>query len=100
MPTVTIKPTGQTQTAEAGSLLVDAILAAGVPMELKCDREAKCDACHVFVVEGKKSLGKMTPAENQRLDAIVGVGSKSRLACQATLGNEDVTVELLGALSG
>jgi len=34
-------------------------------------------------------------------DTIIGVGSKSRLACQASvLGTEAVTVELLGALSG
>ena len=32
---------------------------------------------------------------NEKLDAVVGVGSKSRLACQAILGDEDVTVEVL-----
>ena len=38
---------------------------------------------------------------NQKLDTLVGVGSKSRLACQASItGTEPVTVELLGALSG
>ena len=43
----------------------------------------------------------MTPAENAKLDSIIGVSGKSRLACQATLlGTEPVTVELLGALSG
>ena len=43
----------------------------------------------------------MTPEENAKLDTIVGIGSKSRLACQMTiLGTEPVTVELLGALSG
>jgi 2Fe-2S ferredoxin len=42
----------------------------------------------------------MTAAENARLDTIVGVGSKSRLACQALLGSDDVTVELLGFGSG
>jgi len=100
MPTVTIKNSGKTQLADSGSILLDALLAAGEPIELKCNREAKCDSCHVFIVEGKKSLAKMTKAENERLDAIVGVGSKSRLACQCVLGTEDITVELLGALSG
>jgi 2Fe-2S ferredoxin len=37
----------------------------------------------------------MQRLENERLDEIVGVGSKSRLACQALIGAEDVTVELL-----
>ena len=43
----------------------------------------------------------MTPVENAKLDSIIGVGSKSRLACQASLlGTEAVTVELLGAPAG
>ena len=55
----------------------------------------------MFVTEGRKGLSKMTPVENAKLDTIIGVGSKSRLACQASLlGTEAVTVELLGALSG
>lgn len=100
MPIITIKNSGRTQEVEAGTLVLDAILAAGEPLEIKCAREAKCDSCHIFVHEGKKSLTKMTPAENARLDAMVGVGSKSRLACQCSMGEENVTVELLGALSG
>jgi len=46
-------------------------------------------------VEGRKSVSKMTPLENERLDSIVGVGSKSRLACQVRFGAENVTVEVL-----
>jgi 2Fe-2S ferredoxin len=34
------------------------------------------------------------------LDATIGVGTKSRLACQARMGQEDVTVEILGFASG
>jgi ferredoxin, 2Fe-2S len=47
------------------------------------------------VQEGHKSLSKIQRVENEKLDAIVGVGSKSRLACQAILGKEEVTVEML-----
>ncbi len=100
MPTVTIKPSGKTQAVETGTTILDAILAAGEPMEVKCDRDAKCESCHIFVLEGKKSLAKMGRPESEKLDTIIGVGSKSRLACQCILGTEDVTVELLGALSG
>lgn len=100
MPTVTIMPSGKTVEATTGSRLLDAILAAGEPIVSKCGGEAKCGQCHVFVTEGKKSLSKTTRAENEKLDTIVGVGSKSRLACQAMLGAENVTVELLGFNSG
>jgi 2Fe-2S ferredoxin len=52
----------------------------------------------VFVVEGRKSVSKMQRTENGMLDTIVGVSSKSRLACQSMLGTENVTVELLSAI--
>jgi 2Fe-2S ferredoxin len=100
MPTVTILPSGKTVEAASGSRLLDALLAAGEAIVSKCGGEAKCGQCHVFVQEGKKSLSKTTRTENEKLDAMVGVGSKSRLACQAQLGAENVTVELLGFDSG
>ena len=41
-------------------------------------------------------MSKIGREENEKLDSIVGVGSKSRLACQATvLGTEDITLEVL-----
>ncbi len=95
MPVLTITPSGKTIDAVEGGTLLDALLAAGEKITSTCGGEAKCGACHVFVVEGRKSVSKMTPLENERLDSIVGVGSKSRLACQVRLGAENVTVEVL-----
>jgi ferredoxin, 2Fe-2S len=100
MPTVTVLPSGKSVEAETGSRLLDALLAAGEAIVSKCGGEAKCGKCHVFVQEGRKSLSKTTRTENEKLDTMVGVGSKSRLACQALLGAENVTVELLGFDSG
>ena len=101
MPLLTILPSGKTIDAAPGTSLLKAILDAGEQLISKCGGEAKCGACHVFVTEGRKGISKMTPAENAKLDTIVGIGSKSRLACQITLlGTEPVTVELLGAMSG
>jgi 2Fe-2S ferredoxin len=101
MPTITIKPSGTTQEAAEGTTLLEAIRSAGVPIECTCETNKKYDPCHIFVLEGKKGLNKMKSPENERLDAMVGVGSKSRLACQCVVnGTENVTVELLGALSG
>ena len=100
MSTLTIKPSGKTVEVAPGTPLLKALLDAGEPIIVKCGGNAGCGACHIFVVEGRKSLSRLTPAENAKLDSLVGVGSKSRLACQAFMGNEPVTVELLGALSG
>lgn len=95
MPIVTIQPSGKTIEVAAGVSLLSAIMQAGEHIAHKCEGKAECGSCHLFVLEGRKSLSKIQRAENERLDTIVGIGSKSRLACQAMLGEENVTVELL-----
>jgi ferredoxin, 2Fe-2S len=101
MSTLTILPANVTVDVAAGTNLLQAILDAGQKLATKCGGKASCGACHLFLTGGRKGISKMTPEENAKLDTIVGIGSKSRLACQMTfLGTEPVTVELLGALSG
>ena len=95
MTTLTIMPTGITFEAEPGSTLLAALKAAGASIMSKCEGKGQCGACHVFVLEGRKGLSKIQRAENEKLDTMVGVGSKSRLACQTTLGADPVTVEVL-----
>ena len=75
-------------------------LDAGEKLVSQCGGKASCGACHVFLLEGRKGVNRLTADENAKLDTLIGIGSKSRLACQVTLGTEPVTVELLGALSG
>lgn len=101
MPTLTLQPSGKSFELPAGTQLLKAILDAGEQLISKCGGQANCGACHIFVTEGRKGVSRLTPAENAKLDTLVGVSSKSRLACQANfLGTENVTIELLGALSG
>lgn len=95
MPVVTFKPSGKTIEMEPGGSLLDAILAAGEKYMHKCGGQATCGSCHVYVQEGRKTLSKIQRLENEKLDTIVGVATPSRLACQAKLGTENVTVELL-----
>jgi ferredoxin, 2Fe-2S len=100
MPTLTIMPSGTTTEVAAGTPLLQAILNAGLKLTHKCGGKAECGECHLFVLEGKKTLSKAQRIEHERLDATVGVGSKSRLACQAQMGQENVTIELLSFASG
>ena len=100
MPLLTINPSGKTVQSAEGMSILEALLAAGEQIPHKCDGKAECGSCHIFVNEGRKTLSKTQRAENEKLDTIVGVSSKSRLACQAKIGTEDVTVELLGFGSG
>lgn len=100
MPTLTIMPTGKTVEVVEGARVLDALIAAEEKILHKCDGKAQCGSCHIFVHDGRRGLSKMERAENEKLDTIVGVGSKSRLACQARFGMENVTVELLSFASG
>lgn len=95
MTALTVLPSGKTYDAAAGTSLLQALMAAGEPIAHKCDGQAKCGSCHLFVQEGRKTLSKIQKLENEMLDTLVGIGSKSRLACQTMLGEEPVTVELL-----
>lgn len=100
MPMMTILPLNKAVEAPAGITILQAMLNAGIETPHKCGGQATCGTCHIFVHEGRKSLSRVQGVENAKLDSIVGVGSKSRLACQALLGNDNVTIELLGFSSG
>ncbi len=100
MPLLTIQPSGKTLRSIEGMSILEAVIAAGESIAHTCDGKAECGSCHIFVHDGRKTLSKTQRAENEKLDSIVGVSSKSRLACQAKIGAEDVTVELLGFGSG
>ena len=100
MPTLTILPAGHAIDAEEGATILATLLAAGEKVQHKCEGKAKCGSCHIFVHEGRKSVSRMQREENERLDTIIGIGSKSRLACQTRMGTENVTIELLDFASG
>ncbi len=94
MPNMTVLPINKTVPAAEGGTILQAMLAAGIEVPGKCGGEAKCGGCHIFVVEGRKGLSKAQRLENERLDSLIGVGSKSRLACQVIVGTESLTIEL------
>ena len=95
MSTITVQPSGKTYQASSGASILAALLAGGETIAHKCDGKAECGSCHISVLEGRKSVSKIKPAENERLDMTIGVGSKSRLACQVIVGEEDLVIEIL-----
>ena len=100
MPKLTVLPSGRTAEIATGTTLLAGVAAAGAVLQTRC-KDTQCSGdCHVFVPVGKKSLSRAQREEHAQLDTIVGVGSSSRLACQARVGEQDVTVELLGFASG
>lgn len=95
MTTLTVLPSGKSYEVAAGISLLAALQSVGEAIISKCGGNAKCESCHVAVPVGRKSLSKIQRVENEKLDGTVGVGSNSRLACQAILSDEALTVQLL-----
>ena len=104
MPLLTVMPSGKTIEVAEGTTLLAALLGEEMGILHKCEGQAKCGSCHISLLEGRKGvsgLSKIAREENERLDTIVGIGSKSRLACQAkVLGTENIKIELLSFGSG
>lgn len=95
MSVLTIMPSGKTTEVSPGTALISAITASGETLACTCGGQGGCESSHVFILEGRKTLSKAERTEHAMLDGIVGVSSKSRLACQARMGDEAVTVEIL-----
>lgn len=96
MSVVTIEPSGKSIDVPAGTTLLGALLGAGENIETRCRGKGECSSCHISVVEGRKGVSRIGEVENARLDTMIGIGSASRLACQAmVLGTQDVTIELI-----
>ena len=95
MALLTIQPSGKAVEVAAGSTLLSAILASGESIRHKCEGKAECGSCHIFIQEGRKTLPRIQKLENEKLDTLVGVSSKSGVACQTLMGEEPVTIELL-----
>ena len=76
-----------------GSTLLDAVLAAGLPIARACGAEALCARCGVRLLSGGRHLDPESPSERRskqrnRLDP------ELRLACQAQVrGDVELTTD-------
>jgi 2Fe-2S ferredoxin len=93
---VTVLPSGKTVEVASGARLFDALLLAGNVVTQHCGGRARCGICHVLVLQGGRGLSKVRKDERLRLAQLGGrESSKSRLSCQAFLGNQKVMIELI-----
>jgi 2Fe-2S ferredoxin len=93
---VTFLPAGTTVEVPAGTLVVDAAEAAGVPLPTNCGGVCACTSCHVWVEAGAETLSEIAEREEDRLPEAMGYRADSRLGCQARVGAGDVVVRIPG----
>ncbi len=91
MPRVTILPVDLTAEVPAGDSLLDAGLAAGVPMEAGCG-DCSCGTCVVEIVHGMANLSPVSAAEAKVLRMNDRDPARFRLACTARVQGAEVVV--------
>ena len=96
MPKVTFQPAGVTVEVPRGSSILEAADAARVELPHNCGGVCACTTCHVWVEQGLASLSELEEREDDRLQEAQGLSARSRLACQARVGGEDVVVRVPG----
>lgn len=74
--------------------LLDALVGAGAPLLMACGGKGLCATCHVYVVSGAERLSPRTPREQMSLRMLGDQRPSSRLACQAKVQGQGVTVTL------
>ncbi len=99
MPKVTFKPNRLLKESLSievpeGTTILEAAEDSGAPVGSNCGGVCGCSTCHVYVLEGFKSLEEMEDREADRLDLAFDVRLHSRLGCQAEIAGEDVVVEI------
>ena len=77
-----------------GISILDCAEECGARVGHACGGNLACSTCHVWVQDGIDSLPEVADKENDIMDKAFDVRAESRLACQAKLGDADVTVEI------
>jgi ferredoxin, 2Fe-2S len=83
-----------TVSCERGRNILEIAEEHGARVGHACGGNLACSTCHVWVARGLDSLPEVTDKENDIMDKAFGVRAESRLACQATVGDDDLEVEI------
>lgn len=94
LPHTDVCPEGLAVDASEGDNLLLTALNNGVELEHACGGVGVCSTCHINVVEGFDSLNPPSESEEDMLDSAWGLSIDSRLACQCTIGKEDLVIEV------
>jgi 2Fe-2S ferredoxin len=94
LPHEEICPEGATIEAEPGISICEAALQHDIDIEHACEQSCACTTCHVIVRKGFNSLEPPDELEEDFLDKAWGLEPESRLSCQATVGTEDLVIEI------
>ena len=94
LPHPQLCPEGKQFEVPTGTSICRALLAQEIAIEHACEMSCACTTCHVVVKAGAASLADATDLEEDMLDKAWGLTAQSRLACQATMADAALTIEI------
>jgi ferredoxin len=74
--------------------LLSALLKKDLSVMKECGGRGMCATCHVYITQGMESLSPVNRRELRSLEVITTCTKFSRLACQARVLGEGITVEV------
>ena len=79
---------------DTNNRLLDALVLSGTSLLMACGGKGLCATCHVYIKSGVERLSSITPREQNSLRMLNERRPNSRLACQAKVQGDGVTVTL------
>lgn len=92
--TVRLEPIAQETAIETNGNLLAVLMKEELDVMKECGGRGMCATCHVYVKEGMEALSPVNRREQRTLEVITSCKPNSRLACQARVLANGVTVEL------
>ncbi len=94
LPHPELCPEGKDVKVNSGTSVLEAALDAEIEIEHACGGVSACTTCHCIIRQGFDSLEEANDHELDMLDKAWGLELYSRLACQARIAEQDITVEI------
>ena len=94
LPHEILCPDGAVLEVPKGKSVCEALLDNDIEIEHACEMSCACTTCHVIVRQGYASLPAASDTEDDMLDKAWGLTSQSRLSCQVTVGQTELTIEV------
>lgn len=92
--TVRLEPIAQETSVETNGNLLSVLINKDLDVLKECGGRGMCATCHVYVKQGMEALSPVNRREQRTLEVITTCKPNSRLACQARVLANGVTVEL------
>ena len=92
--TIKLEPIAVEAAIATNTNVLSALLTNDIKISKVCGGRGLCATCHIYVSKGEGSLSPINLREQRTLSAITTCRANSRLACQARVIGEGVTVQL------